>query len=65
MLYEIGDPAAHILPDVVCDWRNVTLTEVTEKDKKKVLVEGARGRPPTAFDKVSVTAFDGFKYCCF
>lgn len=64
MLYEIGDPAAYLLPDVVCDWRQVKLTELPGKDGKRsnrVKVEGARGRPSTAFDKVSVTAFDGFR----
>ena len=57
-LYEIGNPAAYILPDVVCDFRNVKITEIEEN---KVLVKGAKGLPPTPFYKVSATYSEGYR----
>jgi hypothetical protein len=58
MTYETGDPGAYVVPDVVCDWRDVRLQQV---GPDRVYVSGAHGRPPPTTLKVSATYSDGYR----
>ncbi|MES2979101.1 MAG: acyclic terpene utilization AtuA family protein [Pseudomonadota bacterium] len=58
VIYEIGDPAAYLLPDVVCDFRQVTLQQ---DGPDRVRVEGARGSQAPSTLKVSATSQDGWR----
>jgi hypothetical protein len=57
LLYEVGDPAAYLTPDVVADFTSVTLTE-TGRDV--VRIDGSKGKPATDTYKVSIAYRDGF-----
>jgi hypothetical protein len=57
LLYEVGDPAAYLTPDVVADFTSVSVDEV---GSGVVRVHGARGFPATATYKASIAYRDGY-----
>ncbi len=57
LLYEVGDPAAYLTPDVVADFTSVKLTRA---GPDAVAVTPARGRPAPDTLKVSIAYRDGW-----
>lgn len=57
LVYEIGDPAHYLTPDVDCDF---TTVEVEEIAADRVAVRGATGRPAPDDYKVSLAYHDGY-----
>ncbi|MCL1125714.1 acyclic terpene utilization AtuA family protein [Shewanella surugensis] len=58
VLYEIGDPCAYLLPDVICNFSQINLQQIGQD---QVLVTGAKGTAPSPFYKVSATYLNGFR----
>lgn len=58
ILYEVGDPAHYLMPDVCCDWRHV---QVERTGPDVVQVRGARGLPAPTHYKANATWQDGYQ----
>jgi hypothetical protein len=58
LLYELGDPANYITPDVIADFTTIRLEDDGEN---RVRVHGVRGRPATDKLKVSISYHAGYK----
>jgi hypothetical protein len=58
VLYEVGDPARYLLPDVTCDFTKVTVSEIGENE---VVVQGALGIAPSATYKLTASYLDGHR----
>ncbi len=57
LLYEVGDPARYLTPDVTANFTTVKLTEIS---RDRVRVEGATGTAATDSYKVSIAYRDGY-----
>jgi hypothetical protein len=57
LLYEVGDPAAYLTPDVTADFTSVSLHDL---GNDVVEVRSPRGRPATDTYKVSIAYRDGY-----
>ncbi|MGC8864906.1 MAG: acyclic terpene utilization AtuA family protein [Bacteroidales bacterium] len=57
LVYEMGNPAAYISPDVIADFRTIHLEE---EGPDRVRVSGIKGYPPTPFLKVSMAYQEGY-----
>ncbi|XP_061850012.1 uncharacterized protein LOC133625223 isoform X3 [Colius striatus] len=51
LVYELGNPQRYLLPDVTCDFSQVSITEIPGFDGGAVKVHGAKGSPPSTFYK--------------
>lgn len=58
LLYEIGDPGNYISPDVKVSFLGI---KVEQQSAGRVIVKGARGKPPPFTLKVSATYRAGYK----
>ena len=58
MLYEIGNPKAYILPDVICDFSEV---KITQTDENKVHVSSSKGYEAPNSYKTCLTYKDGYR----
>ncbi len=58
LVYEIGDPRQYITPECIADFTTIHLEDI---GPDRVKVRGVKGAPPTAFYKVSISYFAGYK----
>lgn len=59
ILYEVGDPQAYALPDVVCDFSQL---QVTSDGDERVRVSNAKGYPPSGKLKACLTYENGHRF---
>lgn len=58
LVYEMGDPADYVTPDVVADFTSIRLEQ---EGPDRVRVSGVRGRERTPFLKISASYLHGYK----
>lgn len=58
LVYEMGDPARYITPDVIADFTSIQLAQ---EGPDRVRVSGIKGKPATDTYKVSISYLNGFK----